>query len=238
MVQALFVNAGDLLRVAARGNLRGKLFRKKGAKLASNGLLAGDAEELLHARVPGFDDAFQIHGKNADIQGFDDVFAEVFEPRDLEGLLLERGIELGVIEGHRNVACNRFYQLNVITGEVIAVDGLAEPQNSDGVLANAAGNIVIEVELFESAVHGLADVARGAGRLKKERPPRKLGPGRTEKTEIERLRETHTHRAGQAEMAGVRDVFDKNSETVDEERLRYAVHHGAEHRLEAPLVGG
>src|SRR5208282_5433511 len=82
-----------------------------------------------------------------------------------------------------------------------------------------------------------ADVARGAGRLKKERPPRKLGPGRTEKTEIERLRETHTHRAGQAEMAGVRDIFDKNRETVDEERLRYAVHHGAEHRLEPHFVG-
>ena len=89
MVQALFINSGDLLRVAARCNFRGKLFWKQGAKLASNGILASHSEELLHARIPGFDDTFQIDGKNPDIQGLHDILAEVFEARDLECFLFE-----------------------------------------------------------------------------------------------------------------------------------------------------
>ena len=214
-----------------------ELFRKQGAKLASNGVLPGHAEKLLHARVPGFDDAFQIHGENADVQGFDDVFAEVFEARDLEGFLFERGIKLRVIESHGDVACNRFHELDVIAGKIVAVDGLPEAQNGHGVFADAAGNVVIEVELFERSVDGFADIARGAGRLKKERPPRKLGPGRAEETKIERFRETHAHRASQAEIAGIGDVLDKNRQAIDEKRLRDAVHHGAEHGLKPHFVG-
>jgi hypothetical protein len=107
--------------------------------------------------------------------------------------LFEGGIKLRVVESYSHVACNCFDQLDVIAGEIVAVDGLAEPQNSHGVFANAAGHKVIEVELFESAAYGVADVARGAGRLKKECPPRELGPGRSEETKIKRLRETHAH---------------------------------------------
>src|SRR5208282_2835091 len=179
VVQALFINSGDLLRVAARSNFQGKLFRKQGAKLPSNGILPSHSEELLHARIPGLDDTFQIHSKNADIQRLHDVLAEVFEARDLES--------------YSHVACNRFDQFDVIAGEIVAIDGLAEPQNGHGVFANAAGHKVIEVELLQSAAHGVTDVARGAGRLKKECPPRELGPGRAEETKIERLRETHAH---------------------------------------------
>src|SRR5580704_1103442 len=215
MMQTLFVDAGDLLGVAACSNFLCKRFRKQRAKLASNGLLAGNAEELFHARVPGFDDAFQINGEDADIQGFHDIFAEVFEACDLESFLFERGVELSVIKSHGDVACDRFHQLDVITGKIIAVDSLAEAQDSDGVLANTAGNVVIQVELFESAAHGLADVARGAGRLKKERPPRELGPGRSEETEIKRLRKTYTHGASQAEIAGICEVLDKNRQAID-----------------------
>src|SRR5580700_6574805 len=188
MMETLFVNAGNLLRVPSCGYLLCKLLGEQGAKLASNGFLTGYAEQLLHARVPGFDDALQIHGEDANIQGFHDVFAEVFEACNLESFLFERSVELSVIKSHGDVACDGFHQLDVITGKIIAVDGLAEAQDSDGMFANAAGNVVIQVELLESAAHGLADVARCAGRLKKERPPRELGPGRTEETEIERFR--------------------------------------------------
>ena len=151
-MQPLLVNAGDLFFVAARGNLGRERFRQQGAKLASNGFLAGYAEELFHARVPGFDDAFQIHGKNANVQRFHDVFAEVLEACDFKGLLLERGVKLGVIECNGNVAGDRFDELNVIAGKIIAVDGLTEPQDSHGVFANAARDKIIEVELVEGAL--------------------------------------------------------------------------------------
>jgi len=236
MVQALFVNPGDLLLVPARRNLRCKFFREKGAELPADGFLPGHAEKLLHARIPGFDDAFQIYCQNADIQRFHNVFAEVFEARNFESLLLERGIKLSVIECHGDIAGNGFHQLDVIAGKIVAVDGFSEPQNGDGVFADAAGNIVIEVELFESAANGFANLSSCAGRLKKQRSARKLGPGRSEETEIERLRKTHTHRASQAETSRARNVLDKYGEAVDKERLRDAVHHRAKHRLKPHFV--
>ena len=60
-----------------------------GQALMAYGILTLHAKELLHARVPGFDHAAEIDGQHTDVQGFDDIFAEVFEARDFQGLLLE-----------------------------------------------------------------------------------------------------------------------------------------------------
>ena len=77
----------------------------------------------------------------------------------------------------------------------------------------------------------LANDCADTRRLKKERSARELGLGRTEETEVERFRETYAHRASQPQVPGVRNVFDENRQAVDKQRLRYSVHHGAEHGL-------
>ena len=49
-----------------------------------------DFEQVLELRVPGFDAVFEIHRQNADPQRFDDIFAEILQPLDLQRLLFER----------------------------------------------------------------------------------------------------------------------------------------------------
>src|SRR5438477_413430 len=125
--------------------------------------------------------------------------------------LLTKGVmEPFKVDG--DVAGNRFAQLYVITGQKIPVDRLAKAENSNGMFADAAGNKVVEVELFERAADGITHVSRGTGRLEKERPAGKLGPGRLEETEIQRLGKPDAHRTGNAHLPGLHGVFHKNSE--------------------------
>ena len=194
--QAVFVNSGDLLLVAARGNFLNEFRRKQFAQRAAHGVVASHAKQLLHAGVPGFDGAFQVDGQHADVQRFHDVFAEVLEASDFEGFLLERAVKLGIVECDGNVARDGLHQFNVVAGKKIAVYGLAKPENGNGVLANAAGNEIIEIELFEGAANGFADVSGGARRLKEKRSTRKFLASRRDETEIQRLaRRTPMERA-------------------------------------------
>src|SRR6202158_1024047 len=96
VMEPLLIDAGDLLFIAPRGDFRGKLFRQERAQLAAHGGLPLHAEQLLHARVPGLNHAAEIDGQNPDVQGFDDVFTEILEARDLQRFLLKRRIELGI----------------------------------------------------------------------------------------------------------------------------------------------
>ena len=94
--------------------------------------------------------------------------------------MFERAIKLGVIESHREVTGDGFDQFDVITGQKIS-----EAKNRYGVLADAAGDKVVEVELLERAANGVRDISCRTGRLEKERPAGQLGPGRLEETEIQ-----------------------------------------------------
>src|ERR1700734_671426 len=38
-------------------------------------------------------------------------------------------------------------------------------------------------------------------------------------------------------MAGICNILNKNRQAIDQERLRYAIHHGTEHRLETDFIG-
>src|SRR5713226_5789859 len=145
MLEALLVDAGDLLVIAPRRDFRCQLFREQGAELVADSVLTLDADELLHARVPGFDHAAQIDGEHADVERFDDVFAEILEARDFQRFLFERRVELGVVERHGEVASDGLHEFDVVAGEEIAVDGFAKAEYRDGVLANTAGHEIIQV---------------------------------------------------------------------------------------------
>src|SRR5689334_20858509 len=140
-----------------------QLFGQERTELATNGLLAGHSEKLLHAGVPGLDVSLQVNGEDADIQGLDDVFAEVLKPRNFEGLLFERAVKLGVIESDCNIAANGFDQLDVIAGEKVSIHGFTQTENGDGVFADAAGNKIVQVELLERATNGVADISCRTG---------------------------------------------------------------------------
>src|SRR5579885_2881676 len=77
MLDALLVNAGNLFALGARGDFLGQFSGQYRPQLAAHGVLPGNAEELLHMGVPSLDDTIQIDGQDTDIEGFDDVFAEV-----------------------------------------------------------------------------------------------------------------------------------------------------------------
>src|SRR5258708_35295101 len=103
-------------------------------------------------------------------------------------------------------------------------------------LADAAGDKVVEVELLKRVPNGIADVSCRTGRLKKEPPAGKLGPGRLEESEIQRLGKAHAHRTGNAHLAGLHRVFHKNREAIDKQRLRDTVHDRAQHGVETHFV--
>ena len=65
--------------------------------------------------------------------------------------LLERAVQLRIIERDGHVARDRLHQLHVVAREKIAVDGLPKTKYGDGVLANAAGNKIVQIQLLESA---------------------------------------------------------------------------------------
>src|SRR5215472_13259560 len=149
--------------------------------------------------------------------------------RAISRAFLERRIQLGVVERDGNVTCNGFYQLDVVAREEIPVDCFAEAQNGNGVLANAARNEIIQVQLLERPAHRVADLFRPTGRLKKERPTGEFGPDRIEEAKIHGFREPHAHRASQAHLAKLLGIVDENRQPVDQQGLRNAVHHRTQH---------
>src|SRR5260370_12001847 len=237
VVESLLIDAGNLFLVAAGGDFACQFFRQQGAELASICFLERHAEQLLHARVPGFNDTVKIDGKYAHIQGFDDVFAEILEAGDFECFLFERAVELRVIKSDSNIAGNRLDQFDVVAGQKISVNRLAEAEHRHGMLADTAGHKVVEGQLLQRATNRVTEVSCRAGRLKKERPAGKLGPGRLEETKIQGFGEAHTHGTGDAHLPGLHAVLDENCETVDQQRLGNPVHNRTQHGVESHFVG-
>ncbi len=92
--------------------------------------------------------------ENAYVERLDNIFAEIFQALDLDSFLLERVIELGVIERDGDVARDGKEQLDVFAGKKIAIDSFAEAEDRDGAFTDAAGNVVIQVEGFDGAADG------------------------------------------------------------------------------------
>src|SRR5579859_1303189 len=237
VMEALLIDAGDLLFIAAGSDFDSELFGQQRAQLTAHSILTLHIKELLHASVPGFDHAPKVNGQHTDVQRFDDILAEILKPRDFEGFLLERRIQLGIVERDGHVAGDGLHQFDVVAGEEIAIYSLAQAEDGDGVLANAAGDKVVQVQLFESLADGIGNVSRRAGRLEEERPPSELGPGRLEEAEIHGFGETHAHGASEAHAGRAQGIFHEDGDAVDQQGLRETVHDRAEHGVEANFVG-
>src|SRR6184192_2417227 len=95
---------------------------------------------------------------------------------ELGTLEFKRAVKLGVIERNGNITCDGFHQLDIVARKEIPVNRFAKAEDGDGVLANAAGNEIVQIQLFQSPADGVAHVFRRTGRLKEERPPGELGP--------------------------------------------------------------
>src|SRR5882724_11761584 len=237
VLQSLFIDAGDLLAVAARSDFRGEFCWQQRIELCPHCFLPRNAKKLLHPRVPAFHRSAQVHGKHAHVQRFHDVLAEVLQSHDLQCLLFKRVVKLRVVERHRYVSRDRFHQFHVVTRQEIAVHGLAKPQHRDAPLTNAARNVVIQVQLLQRIVHRRTHVACRARRLEKERPTRDLGPGRLKEAQIQRFVHPHAHRARQSHFSRRLSVLYKNCQSVNQQCLRNTVHHRSQHRIEPYFIG-
>src|SRR5579883_3475905 len=146
-------------------------------------------------------------------------------------------VELSVVERDGDITRDGLDEFDVVAGEEVAVNRFAEAKDGDGVFADAAGDKIVEIQLFESALDRLTDVTGGFGGLEEERSAGEFRAGGREEAEVLRLGETHAHGAREAHLAGPCGVLDKNGHAIDEQSLRDAVDDRAEHGLEADLVG-
>src|SRR6266576_4009012 len=156
MMESLFIDSGNLFLVTAGGDFARQLFRQQRAELPSNGFLARHSEKLLHARVPGFDDAFEVNREHPHIQGFNDIFAEVLEAGDFESLLFERAVELRIVESDGDVTGNGLDQFDVIAGQKISIDDVELVETIAGYVAVALDN----AQLYSSLEQKALEIAR------------------------------------------------------------------------------
>ena len=60
-----------------------ELQREYGAQRLAQGFSAAEGIHGLHLRVPALDAVVEVDSEDADIDGFDDVFVELFQPFEL-----------------------------------------------------------------------------------------------------------------------------------------------------------
>ena len=166
-----FVDAGNVLVGGARGDFRDEVRGEQLGESAAESLASRDIEQSLELRIPGFQAILAIHGEDADVERFDDVLAEVFETLDLRGLLLERLVEPGVFNGDGQVAGNGVEQFEVVARKEIAVHGLAQGEDGDDAVVEAAGEKIIQIETLDRAADRII-FADGRARGFKKRQPR------------------------------------------------------------------
>ena len=170
------------------------------------------------------------------LQRFDDILAEILQPLDLHSLLFERLIKPGIFDGDGDISGDGGEQFEVVAREVIAIDRLAQAEHGGRAVVEAAGDEIVQVELFDRAAHGFGLVRCGARRFEKQAAALERRPRGIEKAQIERAFGPKTHRARKHELAGMRRIFEENGQAIHQQRLRNAVEHRAEQRLEAHFV--
>src|ERR1700722_17248889 len=138
-----FVDAADAVFRGAGGELGGEVRRQHLGERAADGTIARNFEKADELGIPGLDAVLEVESQDADVQGFDDIFAEIFEALDLSGFLFERVIETRVLDGDADVASDGEQQLEIVAGEVIAADGFGKAENGGGAVVEATGDEVI-----------------------------------------------------------------------------------------------
>ena len=100
----------------------------------------------FHLRIPALDPVLHVERHHAHVDRLHDVLVEVFQALVFCRLLLQRGIELSVLNGNSQVAAQGFQQLDVFAGKEISLNGFTQPQDSDGFLLRPARNVVIQIK--------------------------------------------------------------------------------------------
>src|SRR5208282_107868 len=108
----------------------------------------------FHLRVPGFDAILQVHSHHADVDGFNNILVEIFEPLVLADLLLERGIQPPVLDGNADVSRQSLQQLHIFAGEEVALHSLAQSEEGDGFLPRVTGNVVVQIQASDGFLRG------------------------------------------------------------------------------------
>src|SRR5579862_2147705 len=154
MAQLEFVNTGNALVFGAQFDFRNHVRGKNRFQILADGFDARNANEVFDLRIPGFDAAFEIDGEDADVQRFNNVFAEIFQALDLNGFLFQRTVKLRIIQRDSHVTGNGEQKFHVVRRQEIAVNSFAEAEHGDGAFANAAGNVIVQIEAFKRTSDG------------------------------------------------------------------------------------
>src|ERR1700733_6286814 len=140
MLLANAVESGDEF---GRQNGRDRLAQDLGARLLVH---------ALHLGVPALDTIVEVDREDADVNRFDDILVKLLEAFKLGNLLLQPPVELCVLNGDTDVACQRFQQFHVLAREEVPVVSAAQANDCDGASAStfavcdAAGKIVVQIK--------------------------------------------------------------------------------------------
>src|SRR3984885_7981072 len=149
MLLANAVESGDEF---GRQNGRDRLAQDLGARLLVH---------ALHLGVPALDTIVEVDREDADVNRFDDILVKLLEAFKLGNLLLQPPVELCVLNGDTDVACQRFQQFHVLAREEVTVVSAAQANDCDGASAStftvcdAAGKIVVQIKSAGAAARRL-----------------------------------------------------------------------------------
>ena len=158
-----------------------ELRRENGFQGLGESLPARDRVHHFHLRVPALNAVLHVERHHAHVDGFDDVFVEVFQALVLRSFLLQRGVELSVLNGDAEIAAEGLEQLHVFAGEEVALGRLAQPEHSDGFLLSVAGNVVVQIEPGDGLLR-FRGLAGHLVRVLEEKMSRRFRPGRAQES--------------------------------------------------------
>ncbi len=124
-----------------------QLGREKLGERTAQSRVAWDARQPLDLRVPALHAIVQIRRQYPDVDGLDDILAELLQPLVFLYLALQRAVQPRVLDRDADVAGQRSEQLHIVARKEVALVGPAERQIRDGPAPHAAREIVGEIQL-------------------------------------------------------------------------------------------
>ena len=174
--------------------------------------LRADAGQPLDLRVPAFHAVVETGRQYADVDRFDDVFAELLQPLVFVGFALQRTVEPRIFDRDRNVVRQRHQQFDIVARQEIAFGGPAHAEIRDRPAARLTGDVISEIEFGDGSRTDAATPAkrcranaRGARRTGKARRP--LPPGNSDRAALERARSRCVRISASASAAGTARCF-------------------------------
>ena len=137
-----------------------KVCRQNIPQILAHRLLARHGIHHFHLRVPALDPFLQVNRENADIDGLDDVLVEFLQALIFGYLLLQAGVQTGVLDRDSDIAGHGLQQLHVFAGEKVSMGRAPQADNGDGLLLQAAGKVIIQIEQGSSLALLTGEVKR------------------------------------------------------------------------------